>query len=233
MLKAFVLLIGSICLYVGATSTGIPDGSVPFVPKCLNGGRYAAIEDFPFEVSIQLIDLAATNRGTHIGSGVIYNKYVILTAASVVVGRAASNLQIRAGSTCHKTGGQLIKVAVIKIHDCFDAVTLRHDIALLKLKSPLVLDGHRVSRAHIGKLEPSNNETGRVVGYGSSMDGLALYNTDLRQATIRYLNLKACTSSFYGYTNDGLKIGVFCGRARNQDSCQMDRGSPAMFQGSL
>nr|CAH7756160.1 unnamed protein product [Callosobruchus chinensis] len=95
------------------------------------GGHEASITEYPYQVSIQFF-------GRHGCGGSILTERFILTAAHCVEGDYPSKVSVRVGSSIRNSGGAVYDVAKIHIHPNFSEVTYDYDVALLRLKNPLV-----------------------------------------------------------------------------------------------
>lgn len=96
------------------------------------GGEQTTIERFPWIVSLQAL-------GAHFCGGSIISTTRILSAAHCTVGRQATSLSIRAGSTNNLAGGQLIGVSQVFNHPQYNPSTIDNDICVVVISSPLNL----------------------------------------------------------------------------------------------
>ncbi|KAI7815152.1 Serine protease [Rhyzopertha dominica] len=90
------------------------------------GGTRARIEDFPYQLSLQV-------RGHHICGASVLTSYAAITAAHCVQGAHASQLNVYAGSASLNYGGITRNVRTYVIHHKYNNFTMDYDIAVLKV----------------------------------------------------------------------------------------------------
>ena len=105
------------------------------------GGEIVEPNSIPFQVSMQFKGILG--GFSHSCGGSVYDASTILTAAHCCAGQSASNIQIVAGE--HSLSGndrteQTRAVTRVIDHEDFSSFTLKNDVCLLKLATPLSLN---------------------------------------------------------------------------------------------
>lgn len=133
-----------------------PDGRIV-------GGEEIAIEDVPYQVSLQ-----APN--SHICGGSIIAARWILTAAHCTSYQSAARLRVRIGSSQHNSGGTLHNVRRIVAHPAYDPWTIDYDFALLELVDDVRLDNGTAQAIGLPEQdEPVADDTpAQVSGWGNT-----------------------------------------------------------------
>ncbi|XP_051962357.1 serine protease hepsin isoform X2 [Xyrauchen texanus] len=164
------------------------------------GGAKVNVGIWPWQVSILYQYNSSFPFSQHCG-GAIINKYWILTAAACV-NEEKGKLLIRAGSnSLHVDDASTQQSGVAKLvrHKQFNPVTLRYNLALIKLKTPFVLNefvypicvpdyaasGHKYESCHITGY---NNQPGEYSGV-------------LQEARVFVMSQSLCNKpEFWNYT---------------------------------
>ncbi|MDH6131430.1 secreted trypsin-like serine protease [Kitasatospora sp. MAA4] len=123
-------------------------------------GSASAQGQFPYLVSLRISGSFGTS---HICGGSILDADTILTAAHCVDGRAASAMTVAYGSA-DRTGGTSVAIAKIIMNPSYNPSTIDSDIAILKLASPILLDG--TTAAPIALPATGSEPTGPVQAAG-------------------------------------------------------------------
>ncbi|KAL9922418.1 trypsin alpha-like [Glossina fuscipes fuscipes] len=102
------------------------------VSSILNGRIIGgSIDQAPSFLYSAVSILRSTNR--FLGTGVIYNRNIIITTAHVVYGVPPSELKVRAGSSSWNKGGILTQVSRYQLHAKFNPKNRAYDIAIIQL----------------------------------------------------------------------------------------------------
>ncbi|KAG2382358.1 hypothetical protein C9374_005560 [Naegleria lovaniensis] len=193
------------------------------------GGSLASDNEFPFLVSIQLIDSSATST-THFCGGSIIAPNVILSAAHCFFdGKGAplspSTVQVVAGRTnnyCPDISQCNYGIAQsIHVHPNYNQQTLLHDIAILVLDRNLQIDGSSTRLAFIesGSVPVTKNLAVQVAGWGY-IDSTNTVQTNLRKVSVPVVSAATC--------NQGATFPnqICAGDGAGHDSCSGDSGGP-------
>ena len=125
-----LIIVGT--LLVVATSVAQQQNSVEINPFIVNGTD-ATIEEFPFLVSLRFFA-----RLTCAGS--LLNEIWVLTAAHCLYQTTPDEFTIEYATTIQRQGVNGTNIAFVEqniIHEDYQPRTLRNDIALMKLKTPI------------------------------------------------------------------------------------------------
>lgn len=191
------------------------------------GGSNTTIQQHPWQVSLQSLG------GSHFCGGSIIDASWILTAAHCVDGSSAGSLRIAAGMTrrSQSTSGQIRGIAqIIEFPGFFDPSRGR-DAALLRLTSPLNLNGSTVqtiaiatpAHASAGLTNPGVNAT--VTGWGSLRSGGP--SPDVLQAvSVPIVSNAQAQNAYPGEQIGSDQLGAGLIGTGGRDSCQGDSGGP-------
>lgn len=178
------------------------------------GGRNATIEEVPYQVVVM------TNMSLY-GSGVVYSKDVILASALV---KDRPNLAIRAGSSLHKEGGQVINVLKVKVHP------QDYDVSVLFLEKPLTI-GESVNTIALASQIPKDGTKCSISGWGATINK-GTPSEILQSAEVDIVPDDICKSSFPFKANYVAKRMICAGlKEGGVDSCTGDSGAPLVCDG--
>ncbi|KHN98264.1 trypsin delta/gamma [Metarhizium album ARSEF 1941] len=204
----------------------------------LVGGVDAAIEQFPYQISLQYYFPYPSSDGfygyrfpSHVCGGVIIRPDSVLTAAHCIIDDDddkwdRDNFLVRAGSSSWSSGGQLVKVAGITTHPSYDPKKrFANDVAVLRLAHNLTL-GATVAVADLpGPRDeaPSAGADVVVAGWGHAYSMSMKSTTRLRSLASRVVSWKECAIRYArsgGIGRDNLCAGDMEGlkNARQGDS---------------
>nr|CAI5862571.1 unnamed protein product [Callosobruchus analis] len=187
------------------------------------GGDQVSINEYPYQVSIQFF-------GRHGCGGSILTDRFILTAAHCVEGDYPSKVSIRTGSSIRNSGGTVYNVAKIYIHPNFSEVTYNCDVALIRLKNPLVFGPgiKNVALPSKGTII-SDGLAAKASGWGQLFDEGPMSET-LQAVELTVISKNEC-ESFYGRTI--LTNNMFCAGYSfgGRDTCLGDSGGPLIVAG--
>ena len=187
------------------------------------GGEESVPGSRPWMVSLQ--------RSSHFCGGSLIKNDWVLTAAHCVDGSSTSGLYAVVGRHAwNGSGGQRIAVSQIIVHPSYNDSTSDHDIALLKLSTPVTLgltlmqlpDADLINEA----AAPGDIVT--VLGWGTTTEGGSI-PSNLREVDVPVVSNATCNASiaYNGQiTNNMMCAGYAAG---GKDSCQGDSGGPLMF----
>ncbi|ROT61979.1 trypsin 3 [Penaeus vannamei] len=134
------LLAAAVALVAGVPHVPRLDGGLPRLPKIV-GGVEASPGEFPHQISMQRNGIFGKS---HSCGGSIFNENYIVTAGHCVHGTSASKIFVVAGehdlSTTSGDEQESPAEALIE-HEHYDSSTITNDIALIKLATPLVMNG--------------------------------------------------------------------------------------------
>ncbi|XP_064538008.1 trypsin alpha-like [Drosophila montana] len=178
----------------------------------------------PWQVSIQIL-------GHHICGGSILNAKIIITAAHCL-NLPANEMQVRAGSTIRRSGGQLVNVAYAKKHPGYVGSPYSNDIGLLLLKKKLNL-GYSANKIALASDSPNTGTTAFVSGWGRYREHKSAFTIGLHMAIMSTIDRKKCQKSKYAERKMKIAKGMICAASDGKDACQGDSGGPLVASGKL
>ncbi|XP_001355049.4 serine protease SP24D-like [Drosophila pseudoobscura] len=188
------------------------------------GGEDAALGQFPHQVSLR-------NAGSHSCGGSILSRNYILTAAHCVTNDAdengvhtpiaASRFTIRAGTNDRFSGGVLLQVAEVIVHENYG--DFLNDIALLRLESPLFYSNNIKAIA----LPTANTPAGAdiiISGWGriKHQGDLPRY---LQYNTVKSISVEECGELI----DFGVESELCLLHPADNGACNGDSGGPAVY----
>lgn len=196
------------------TDNNLKDQVLNGTPSVL-GGR-------PYQVAL------LKNNDQFCGGNIISDEW-ILTAAHCVKGQRASQISVRAGSLKYNSGGQVAKVASVKIHPQYRDVTQGYDMAVMKLATPLKFN-ENVSAIRLPTLDIANKvarvgDTLIISGWGMTRSGDTRSRSQvLREAPLPIFKSEDCSK----HLRKTLTPGMICGgvNEQKQGGCHGDSGGP-------
>ena len=181
------------------------------------GGSNALPGQWPWQVSVFY-------RGGHwCGGSIIDNEWIVSAAHCFHDDQNTANYKITVGehnlkyTTDHE---QEIAIEKLIIHSSYDADSQDNDIALLKLKTPIVYNARALPVCLASSDLPEGTECW-VTGWGALKEGGYSPNI-LQQAKVPLVSKQTC-SKVYSLTRSMRCAGYSTGKI---DSCQGDSGGP-------
>jgi secreted trypsin-like serine protease len=194
------------------------------------GGENASITDAPWQVALISIQyLPTVDHNDYYGQfcgGSIYNNMWIITAAHCVDNNPnVSKLRILAGSAVlSETSLSRTLVDRIVIHPDYNPDTYENDIALIRLKSPLVYSAS-IQPIFLPSAHPTRGETAMITGWGNQSASEDVYTPDLQKAQVTIGDDSFCLGRYDAYSSDKMMC-AFDDPGYNIDTCQGDSGGP-------
>jgi hypothetical protein len=211
-------------------------GETPDVEGQIVGGIEADPGEWPWQVALVDGNTANFYDGQFCGGSLIDN-YWVLTAGHCVTndnGSLASPSSIDVVAGVHNldvptSGYQRRDVVQIVRHPNYNNNTLDHDIALLKLSSPINLGGSGATKTAVIPLASSamgnwSGSTAWVTGWGSTQPG---WPEKLREVSVPVITNTSCNSKY----GSGITANMLCAGfdAGGKDACQGDSGGPLVI----
>jgi trypsin len=184
------------------------------------GGSTVPNGAYSFMASVQ-------DDGFHFCGGSVIADQWVLTAAHCVPDENANGLTVRVGSNNNTSGGTVITVDQVHVHDAFDGTY--HDAALLHLASAVPASIAKITLA--GAANDNLEADGvpvTVAGWGDMNPvtmGL-LAGPTLMEAALNVVSDANC----YGDTTGTAALTTVCAEALLKDSCQGDSGGPLFWK---
>jgi len=193
------------------------------------GGVAAKPGEWPWQVQLGYFD--NVERTPHICGASILDRYWIITAAHCVKSdaklRIAANFNVTVGE--HHRGvtegrEQNIPVDKIILHENFTYKNLQNDIALMKLKRPIIFDAH-VSPICLPNFDFPVGTSCYVTGWG--LPGPLSSPTEiLQETTVPLLDHGTCRTHFKNVNQVTSDMRCAGALGQSQGSCKGDSGGP-------
>lgn len=188
------------------------------------GGFVTSIANYPYQVSLQY-------HNAHICGGSIVAPNIILTAAHCIEQPwDTAAFRVRAGSSTHLYGGQLVGVRHILKHEAYTSSTLDSDVALVVLNKNLIYTRtvQPVELAAWGEQLPNDDDDNNeffVSGWGLTSE-TGLVSPLLNFVAVHLINQNTCSKNYQYIATISSKM--FCAGypQGGKDSCQGDSGGP-------
>ncbi|KAL7302838.1 hypothetical protein TKK_0004070 [Trichogramma kaykai] len=210
-------------LVIGARSFYIDDG--PINKDKIIGGKIAAIKKFPYQG--QLIARGRMKCGVS-----IISDYWLVTAAHCIVGtQFLLPRKIITGTRFNRRGGTMREIDYIVEHPRYDWRIYDNDIALIKLKKPIVFDATQ-RPIQLTDRPVKVGDKVLISGFGHTVNNGGVTSQQLLKATVYASDRESCRK-IYLQTNDTVTRNMFCAWALARDACQGDSGGPAVVDGKL
>ncbi|XP_016990910.1 mite allergen Der p 3 [Drosophila rhopaloa] len=194
-----------------------------FHTRIVNGERIPC-EEAPFQGSLHY-------KGYFVCGCVIISRLWVMTAHHCYFG-PHQNYQVRVATDQHRRFGQLRDVSRIVALADYDDYTMQHDLALIKLKSPLFYD-KCVQQVKLPS--PNTKRFPRkfaVSGWGITSVNAQNAQPYLRRVELDFMRREKCQQK---YKKVGIKIykHMICASRTRKDSCSGDSGGPLTRHGIL
>ncbi|KAK9694479.1 Trypsin [Popillia japonica] len=224
----FKLVIASL-LVASAFALPYPFQKVALVPMLdgrIVGGAPIAIEEVPYQISLQYF-------GSHICGGSTITPFYVVTAAHCTDGSSAGQLSIRAGSSNRLSGGVVVPLSAIYQHPSYNDWTIDYDISVVSLANGLTFGAaiQAVALPTLNQYVPAGS-TARVSGWGTLYEGAGSLPVDLQAVQKPTVSLEECRAAYgaASVTDRMMCAGVPQG---GLDACQGDSGGPLTVAGQL
>ncbi|XP_043648137.1 trypsin alpha-3 [Drosophila teissieri] len=194
-----------------------------FPTRIVNGKRIPCTEA-PFQGSLHY-------EGYFVCGCVIINNIWVLTAHHCFFG-PPGKYTVRVGSDEQRRGGQLRHVRTIVALGSYDDYTMQHDLAMMKLRSPVYF-GKCVRPVKLPSPKTTTFPKKFVVsGWGLTSASAQNVQRYLRRVQLDYVKRSKCKKM---YKKAGLQIykDMICASRKSKDSCSGDSGGPLTSSGVL
>jgi len=197
------------------------------------GGKEVAKNEVPWQISLQVETRDKIwiwqKKWEHICGGSIVNEYWIVTAAHCIM---KSNYRVVVGAhdiTKTESSQQKIDVAAIVVHPNWDEAETNYDIALIKLVSPIKLDGRTAVPICLPEVDETfERESCIATGWGRTKEG-GVGSDVLLKVALPIVPTSRCASAYRNVMGATISSTKIC--AGRTDSfgfgvCQGDSGGP-------
>ncbi|XP_033333431.1 trypsin 3A1 [Megalopta genalis] len=192
------------------------------------GGELAAIEKYPFAVSLQNNGTFFGHEVEHFCGGGIVGKKWIITSAQCALRIHVKSFHVRAGTACYHAGGVIYGVKGVVIHPAFNQNNYDYDVGIVELSESIVFDETK-QPIQLPKLhsEIQDGAQVQVLGWGASVL-LGPVSDELLCSTMQKINNEDCRQANGA---DLLTHRMFCTLSDHASACVGDSGSPLIFNG--
>ncbi|KAK4882899.1 hypothetical protein RN001_006218 [Aquatica leii] len=188
------------------------------------GGRPTGVNTYPWIARIVYDGLF------HCGGSLISEDYV-LTAAHCVRRLKRSKIRVILGdhdqTTTTDAPAKMRAVSAIIKNRNFDADSYNHDIALLKLRKPVIYSKNIKPICVPTVPEDPAGKVGTVIGWGRTMEG-GMLPSIVQEVQVPILTLQQCRAMKYRASR--ITTYMLCAGKGSMDSCQGDSGGPLVVQ---
>lgn len=195
-----------------------------YQPQVIGGGG-TAIEQWPWQVQVR--------AGGAFCSGTLIDALWVVTAAHCLdYGNSAT---IALGRTSLNSGGITRGSAEVIVHEAYTGTDYDHDIALVRLDSPVSLGPSIQVLALLSSAQESNlakdGVLGTVTGWGLTRE-MSQPNT-LQRADVAMISTQTCRNS--GYSAESITDNMICAGFVDGgvDSCSGDSGGPLVVRDAI
>jgi trypsin len=222
LLSPLVLTLALLPATAVSAQESAPDGEII-------GGDHADPGEYPFQVAL-LQHAVATRSNAQFCGGTLISPDTVLTAGHCVVGAAAADIDILAGTNSLSPGGGGTRVRArrIRLHPGYDDVTLEHDVAVIQLGQDLPYGLVRPAVPGDLGLYPAGTMA-TTIGWGDRdiARNTQDYPFHLREVEVPIVSDVDCATAY----PVGLFPGVVCAGDLvdgGEDSCYGDSGGPLL-----
>ncbi|KAL7735800.1 hypothetical protein ACLKA6_017806 [Drosophila palustris] len=198
------------------------------------GGHETHVAVYPHQISLRrkAINLPK-NPFSHICGGSIIAEDVIVTAAHCIIASVASQYKVVAGTSRRNGGdGVIVSVTEIIMHEKYNPSTYDHDIALLRLSSPLPLNNFTMKAIELASEDVAPGAISTITGWGTTSSGGTASN-QLLAVDVPIVSNADCDKDYGG---DRITDSMLCAGVRGvggKDACQGDSGGPLIVDNKL
>ncbi|XP_055657122.1 coagulation factor X [Falco peregrinus] len=194
----------------------------PYVITRIVGGDECLLGECPWQAVL------LNEAGEEFCGGTILNENFVLTAAHCM--NQSKEIKVVVGEVDREKKEQsetMHTVDKILVHSKYVAETYDNDIALIKLKEPIVFSEYIVAaclpEADFANEVLMNQRSGMVSGFGREFEGGRL-SKKLKVLEVPYVDRNTCKQS----TNFAITENMFCAgyETEQKDACQGDSGGP-------
>ena len=225
----FLLLMCSLLMALPAQAAESTQSVVdrPLMSRII-GGTVSDEGAWPWMVALTFNEWTGSWTDTQFCGGSLIHSQYVLTAAHCVDGLIPTDLSVVYGSNnLASSGGTEVQVESIIMHESYDRVTLKHDIALLKLVQPLQLEV--ISVANSGQLAAlPDRELLMTMGWGVTSTAAGTSEDQLRQVELPLVSNAMCNLAYPNLISDQMMCAGY--QQGGKDSCWGDSGGPLLLQ---
>lgn len=188
------------------------------------GGKTTTISKTKYIVSLRY------NNGQFFCGGSLVAKRYVVTAAHCMEGLRASDFKVHGGATYLTQVGVKRAVEQITVPKIFNMKNFTMDVAVLKLRRPMV--GRNIATIRLCSHQLRTNDWVNVSGWGLTKETNKIPSRQLRTVNVRMIAKPTCRQNYRRMLQ--LSPTMMCASIPGQrDSCSGDSGGPLLHRGEL
>jgi len=200
------------------------------------GGQEAATHGWPWQIMIFLVRSDSDSdkpKRIHCGGSIISKRYIVTAAHCIFDSQTGrryrrTDFELHAGrhdTNVSEAGSQVLQAEKIIVHNGYESKRFKNDIALIKLKIPMVWS-RMVRPVCLPKEDPRLGQICVVTGWGKTKTGHP--SRFLQQVYMPIADQTVCTNNYLQRFNMVVTEKQICAGSGDgkKDSCRGDSGGP-------